>query len=98
MKGKIEEELKWLFRSEFLNRVEAVVIFKLLTPSQVRQIVDLLLDRLRKHLDEQQVTIMVIDRAKDKLAEEGFDKAFGVRSLRRVITQRIEDQFLEELL
>src|SRR5207253_5381271 len=98
MKGKIEEELKRLFRPEFLNRVEAVVTFKPLTPSQVRQIVDLLLDRLRKHLDEQQVTITVTDRAKDKLAEEGFDKAFGARPLRRVITQRIEDQLSEELL
>src|SRR5438309_298430 len=98
MKGKIEEELKRLFRPEFLNRVEAVVTFKPLTPSQVREIVDLLLDRLRKHLNEQQVTITVTDRAKDKLAEEGFDKAFGARPLRRVITQRIEDQLSEELL
>jgi ATP-dependent Clp protease ATP-binding subunit ClpC len=98
MKGKIEEELKRLFRPEFLNRVEAVVTFKPLTPSQVREIVDLLLARLRKHLDEQQVTITVTDGAKDKLAEEGFDKAFGARPLRRVITQRIEDQLSEELL
>src|SRR5881296_3215669 len=73
MKGKIEEELKRLFRPEFLNRVDAVVTFKPLTPSQVRQIVDLLLNRLRKHLSEQKVTITVTDRAKDKLAEEGFD-------------------------
>src|SRR5205807_5527221 len=98
MKGKIEEELKRLFRPEFLNRVDAVVTFKPLTPSQVREIVDLLLDRLRKHLREQKVTITVTDRAKDKLAEEGFDKAFGARPLRRVITQRIEDQLSEELL
>jgi ATP-dependent Clp protease ATP-binding subunit ClpC len=98
MKGKIEEELKRLFRPEFLNRVEAVVTFKPLTPGQVREIVELLLARLRKHLDEQQVAITVTDRAKDKLAEEGFDKAFGARPLRRVITQRIEDQLSEELL
>jgi ATP-dependent Clp protease ATP-binding subunit ClpC len=98
LKGKIEEELKRLFSPEFLKRVDAVVTFKPLTPSQVREIVDLLLARLRKHLDEQQVAITVTDRAKDKLAEEGFDKAFGARPLRRVITQRIEDQLSEELL
>jgi ATP-dependent Clp protease ATP-binding subunit ClpC len=98
MKEKIEEELKRLFRPEFLNRVDAVVTFKPLTPAQVRQIVDLLLGRLRKHLDEQQVAITVTEAAKDKLAEEGFDRMYGARPLRRVITSRIEDQLSEELL
>src|SRR2546429_1827302 len=86
MKDKIEEELKRLFRPEFLNRVDAVVTFKPLTPPQVRQIVDLLLARLRKHLEEQQVAVTVTDAAKDKLAEEGFDRMYGARPLRRVIT------------
>jgi ATP-dependent Clp protease ATP-binding subunit ClpC len=98
MKEKIDEELKRLFRPEFLNRVDAIVTFKPLTPTQVRQIVDLLLARMEKHLAEQDVTIMVTDRAKDKLGEEGFDKQFGARPLRRVITNRIEDQLSEELL
>jgi ATP-dependent Clp protease ATP-binding subunit ClpA len=78
--------------------VDAVVTFKPLTPPQVRQIVDLLLARLRKHLEEQQVAITVTDAAKDKLAEEGFDRMYGARPLRRVITSRIEDQLSEELL
>jgi ATP-dependent Clp protease ATP-binding subunit ClpA len=60
--------------------------------------VDLLLGRLRKHLEEQQVAITVTDAAKDKLAEEGFDRMYGARPLRRVITSRIEDQLSEELL
>ena len=98
MKEKIEEELKRLFRPEFLNRVDAVVTFKPLTPTQVRQIVELELSRLQKHLAEQDVTIMVTDRAKDALADEGFDRQFGARPLRRVITNRIEDQLSEELL
>jgi len=98
MKDKIDEELKRLFRPEFLNRVDAVVTFKPLTPSQVRQIVELELSRLQKHLVEQEVTITVTDAAKDKLAEEGFDRQFGARPLRRVITTRIEDQLSEELL
>jgi ATP-dependent Clp protease ATP-binding subunit ClpC len=98
MKDKIDEELKRLFRPEFLNRVDAIVTFKPLTPVQVRQIVDLLLNRLQKHLTEQNVTIVVTDRAKDHLGEEGFDRQFGARPLRRVITNRIEDQLSEELL
>ncbi|HKF19030.1 MAG TPA: ATP-dependent Clp protease ATP-binding subunit [Candidatus Dormibacteraeota bacterium] len=98
MKEKIEEELKRLFRPEFLNRVDAVVTFKPLTPAQVRLIVELELSRLQKHLAEQDVAITVTDQAKDKLADEGFDRQFGARPLRRVITNRIEDQLSEELL
>jgi len=98
MKEKIDEELKRLFRPEFLNRVDAIVTFKPLTPGQVRQIVDLEVRRLQKHLTEQDVLITITDRAKDRLAEEGFDKQFGARPLRRVITNRIEDQLSEELL
>jgi len=98
MKDKIEEELKRLFRPEFLNRVDAVVTFKPLTPAQVRLIVELELSRLQKHLHEQDVAITVTDQAKDKLADEGFDRQFGARPLRRVITNRIEDQLSEELL
>jgi ATP-dependent Clp protease ATP-binding subunit ClpC len=98
MKDKIDEELKRLFRPEFLNRVDAVVTFKPLTPPQVRQIVDLELSRLQKHLTEQDVTITITVAARDRLAEEGFDKQFGARPLRRVITNRIEDQLSEQLL
>jgi ATP-dependent Clp protease ATP-binding subunit ClpC len=98
MKEKIDQELKRLFRPEFLNRVDAVVTFKPLTTGQVRQIVELMLGQLRKHLSEQKVTIEVTERAKDRLGEEGFDRQFGARPLRRVITSRIEDQLSEELL
>ncbi len=98
MKDRIEEELKRLFRPEFLNRVDAVVTFKPLTPAQVRHIVELEIGRLQAHLQEQDVTITVTDAAKDKLAEEGFDRQFGARPLRRVITNRIEDPLSEELL
>ncbi len=98
MKSKIDEELKRLFRPEFLNRVDAIVTFRPLTPAQVRQIVDLEIGRLQKHLVEQDVTITVTDRARDRLAAEGFDRQFGARPLRRVITTRIEDPLSEEIL
>jgi ATP-dependent Clp protease ATP-binding subunit ClpC len=97
-KEKIDEELKRMFRPEFLNRVDAVVVFKSLTTHQIRQIVDLQLQRLGKHLLELQMTIEVTDAAKDLLAKEGYDRIYGARPLRRVITSRIEDQLSEELL
>ncbi len=98
MSDKINEELKRMFRPEFLNRVDAVITFKPLTPAQIRQIVDLQIQRLAKHLAEQAIEIEVTDAAKDRLGEEGFDKVYGARPLRRVITTRIEDQLSEELL
>jgi ATP-dependent Clp protease ATP-binding subunit ClpC len=97
-KEKIDDELKRMFRPEFLNRVDAVVVFKSLTTGQIRQIVDLQLQRLGKHLIELQIAIEVTDAAKDLLAKEGYDRMYGARPLRRVITSRIEDQLSEELL
>jgi ATP-dependent Clp protease ATP-binding subunit ClpC len=97
-KEKIDEELKRMFRPEFLNRVDAVVVFKSLTTGQIRQIVDLQLQRLGKHRIELQIAIEVTDAARDLLASEGYDRIYGARSLRRVITSRIEDQLSEELL
>jgi ATP-dependent Clp protease ATP-binding subunit ClpC len=97
-KEKIDEELKRMFRPEFLNRVDAVVVFKSLTTTQIREIVDLQLNRLSKHLTEQQIVIEVTDAAKDLLAKEGYDRIYGARPLRRVITSRIEDQLSEHLL
>ena len=97
-KEKIDKELKRMFRPEFLNRVDAVVVFKSLTTGQIRQIVDLQLERLGKHLIELRITIEVTDAAKDLLAKEGYDRMYGARPLRRVITSRIEDQLSDELL
>jgi ATP-dependent Clp protease ATP-binding subunit ClpC len=97
-KEKIDEALKRTFRPEFLNRVDAVVVFKSLTTEQIRQIVDLQLAKLGKRLIDQQITIDVTDAAKDLLAKEGYDRMYGARPLRRVITTRIEDQLSEHLL
>jgi ATP-dependent Clp protease ATP-binding subunit ClpC len=97
-KEKIDEELKRMFRPEFLNRVDAVVVFKSLTTDQIRLIVDLQLIRLGKQLVEQEITIEVTDAAKDRLAKEGYDRIYGARPLRRVIQSRIEDQLSDHLL
>ena len=98
MRDSIMEELKRAFRPEFLNRVDAVVVFERLSMPQMRQIVDLMLARVATHLTEQELVFDVSDAAKDRIVEEGFDKVYGARPLRRVIQRVIEDPLSEELL
>ncbi|MFZ0995923.1 MAG: ATP-dependent Clp protease ATP-binding subunit [Candidatus Dormiibacterota bacterium] len=98
MRERITDELKRSFRPEFLNRVDAVVVFHRLRTYETRQIVDLMLVRVREHLQRQGLSLLVTDQAKDLLAERGFDKQFGARPLRRVIQSDIEDPLSEELL
>jgi ATP-dependent Clp protease ATP-binding subunit ClpC len=98
MRDSIMDELKKQFRPEFLNRVDAVVVFQRLDHPQMRQIVDLLLAKVAMHLAAQELVFTVADEAKEKLVEEGFDKIYGARPLRRVIQRVIEDPLSEELL
>jgi ATP-dependent Clp protease ATP-binding subunit ClpC len=98
MRDKILDELKRVFRPEFLNRVDAVVVFKRLTGEEMRKIVDILLVRVSQHLEQQEIKLEVTPQAKDKIAVEGFDKIFGARPLRRVIQRVIEDPLAEQLL
>ena len=98
MRDSIMDELKKQFRPEFLNRVDAVVVFQRLDHPQMRQIVDLLLAKVALHLAAQELTFTVSDDAKEKLVVEGFDKIYGARPLRRVIQRVIEDPLSEELL
>jgi ATP-dependent Clp protease ATP-binding subunit ClpC len=98
MRDVIMDELKRAFRPEFLNRVDAVVVFQRLDQPQMRQIVDLMLAKVAIHLAAQELSFTVTDAAKDKIVEEGFDKVYGARPLRRVIQRVIEDPLSEELL
>jgi ATP-dependent Clp protease ATP-binding subunit ClpC len=98
MRTRILDELKKSFRPEFLNRLDAVVVFKRLTPPEMRQIVDLMVVRIGKHLVEMDLKLEISDKAKDKIAEEGFDKVYGARPMRRVIQRVIEDPLSEDLL
>ena len=98
MKDKVLAELKKLFRPEFLNRIDATVVFRSLTMDQIRQIVDLMLRRVREQLKEQGMILEVTQTAKDQLIEQGCDPSFGARPLRRVIQNLIEDPLAEHLL
>ena len=98
MRSRILDELKRVFRPEFLNRIDAVVVFKRLEPAEMRKIVDLMVVRIGEHLLQQEMKLEIADAAKDKIAEEGFDKVYGARPLRRVIQRLVEDPLSEELL
>jgi ATP-dependent Clp protease ATP-binding subunit ClpC len=98
MKEKVLDQLKKAFRPEFLNRIDAIVVFRALTEAQIRQIVDLMLNQLQERLDEHQVTLEATEEAKELLAKEGYDPHFGARPLRRVIQTMIEEPLSEAIL
>jgi ATP-dependent Clp protease ATP-binding subunit ClpC len=98
MHDKVMEEVKRFFRPEFLNRIDASVVFHALEQEHIIQIVDLMLDQVQKEVKEQEMTMVVTEAAKAKLAEEGYDPHMGARPLRRVIQSRIEDKLSDEIL
>jgi ATP-dependent Clp protease ATP-binding subunit ClpC len=98
MKDKVLGELKSTFKPEFLNRIDAIMVFHSLRQEHVRQIVDLLLARVRVQLTEQQIQLVVPDDAKDFLVTKGYDPQYGARPLRRTIQNLIEDPLAELLL
>ena len=96
--SRVMSELKKHFRPEFLNRVDEVVVFKSLTPEQLRGIVELMVADLRERLIAQGMSIELTDAARDLVAKEGADPVYGARPLRRAIQTLVEDPLSEELL
>ncbi len=98
MKDKVLGELKNTFRPEFLNRIDATVVFRQLTREEIREIVDLLLARIKAQLAGQEMELVVTDAAKDAIIVKGYDAAYGARPLRREIQNQIEDPLAERML
>ena len=98
MKEKVLGEMKKTFRPEFLNRIDATVVFHALNKEHIRQIVDLMLDQVTASLKEKNVALEVTDEAKDFIGDKGYDPVFGARPLRRSIQTLVEDQLSEALL
>ena len=92
------DELRERFRPEFLNRIDEVVTFEQLTREQLSEIVELQLGRLRERLVERRIELEVTDGAKELLAEEGWDPAYGARPLKRAIQRLLENPLARELL
>jgi ATP-dependent Clp protease ATP-binding subunit ClpC len=94
----VMEALKKEFRPEFLNRVDDYVVFHQLTPEELGQIVELMMDKVRERLEERSIGIELTQAAKDWLVEEGFDPTFGARPLRRAIERSIENEIAKRVL
>ncbi|MGZ5295582.1 MAG: ATP-dependent Clp protease ATP-binding subunit [Actinomycetota bacterium] len=98
MRDRVTEELKKSFRPEFLNRIDEVIVFRSLTQGDVKNIVDLLMTRVREQLKAKDIDIELTDEAKTVLAMQGFDPSLGARPLRRTIQRLVEDPLSEKLL
>ena len=98
MKSRIMGELKKVFRPEFLNRIDDVIVFHKLTKDEIREIVELLLKRIRKAMAERELSLNLSDEAADLLVDKGWDPAMGARPLRRAIQRYIEDPLADEVL
>jgi ATP-dependent Clp protease ATP-binding subunit ClpC len=98
IKSSALNELKRLFRPEFINRVDETVVFHSLSHEQVHQILDIQLAEIQQRMAENEMILEVMKSAKDHLAEEGFDVKFGARPLRRVLQREIEDPLSLEIL
>ncbi len=98
LKERVTGELKRLFRPEFLNRVDEVIVFHDLTHDEIEHIVDLMVDRLREQLAGHGMGIALTAAARSMLAREGFDPALGARPLRRAIQRLVEDPLSEQIL
>ncbi len=98
-KGKdVREMLKGFFRPEFINRLDEIIVFHALGKEQIRQIVDIQLKRLQERLSERHIVLQLDDKAKDWLAENGYDEAYGARPLKRLIQQEVENPLAVKLL
>ncbi|GAC1697102.1 MAG: AAA family ATPase [Candidatus Limnocylindrales bacterium] len=98
MKERVNDEMKRFFRPEFLNRIDATVVFQPLSRVEIREIVEIELGRVRKQLASQAMSLDVSQLAKDHIATVGYDSNFGARPLGRAIQNEIEDPLAEMLL
>src|SRR5664279_3186861 len=98
MKNRIMGELKKVFRPEFLNRIDDVIVFHKLAKDEIKQIVELLLLRIRESMAERELQLELSEEAKDLLVEKGWDPAMGARPLRRAIQRYIEDPLADFVL
>ncbi|WP_332711837.1 ATP-dependent chaperone ClpB [Pelagibacterium mangrovi] len=98
VRGKVLDAVKMAFRPEFLNRVDEILLFHRLERGQMGAIVDIQLKRLQKLLDAREITIDVTSKAREWLANEGYDSAYGARPLKRVIQRSVQDELAEKML
>ena len=98
MKESVMKEVKELFRPEFINRVDEIIVFHALTEQEICRITEMMLKQVAARLEEQEIRLLWDEDVTKKLAEDGYDPKFGARPLRRLIQRTVEDTLSEELL
>ena len=98
IKELVMGELKKVFRPEFLNRVDDIIVFNKLSEDEIKQIAGKMLDSLAKRLENMNISITFDDEAVTAISKEGYDPVYGARPLRRAIQQKIEDEISQEIL
>jgi ATP-dependent Clp protease ATP-binding subunit ClpC len=98
MRKKLMDALRKVFRPEFINRVDAIIVFHALSKGQIASIVDLEMAKVAGRLEEHRISLRTTDRAREALAEQGYDPEMGARPLKRVIQNKVEDRLSDALL
>ena len=98
IRNNVMDELKKLFRPEFLNRIDDIIVFSQLTQTEIESIATVMLENLRKRLSENGIDATFDKTAIELLSKEGFDPVYGARPLRRAIVAKVEDLFAEKIL
>ena len=98
MKNRIMSDLKKVFRPEFLNRIDEVIVFHKLAKDEVKEIIDLMIARVRVQVAEHELQLELTDEAKELLVDKGWDPSMGARPLRRAIQRYVEDPLADEVL
>ncbi len=98
MKARVKEEIGKVFRPEFINRLDDIIVFRHLTVENLKHVIDIELSKVRERLGEKGLKLILTDEAKKWLIKRGSDTDFGARPLRRAIENSIEDPLSEEIL
>ena len=98
MKESVMKEVKEIFRPEFINRVDELIVFHSLNEDEIHKITELMLKQVADRLKEQEILLTWDPQVTEKLAKDGYDPKFGARPLRRLIQRTVEDTLSEELL
>jgi len=98
MEKRVMDALRGTFRPEFLNRIDETIIFNSLGPEEIKKIVDIQMDFLGRRLEDNKITLELTDRAKEFIANTGFDPVYGARPLKRTIQHHIQDSMAMRIL
>lgn len=99
MKNKVMDEVKRIFRPEFINRIDEIIVFHMLNKEHMGQIVDIMMNNINKHLtDRMKISITLDEEAKKFIINDGYDEKYGARPLRRTIQNKVEDALAEKIL